>query len=51
MIIALIALSQDLIGQDIYLALVLMSIITTILTPIILKNWLYRDERKQVFKF
>ena len=42
MIIALIGLNQNLIGQDIYVTLVLMSLLTTIVTPIVLRNWLMR---------
>ena len=41
MIVALLGLNQGLIGQDIYVSLVLMSLLTTILTPIILRNWIY----------
>lgn len=43
MIIALIGLDRGLIGQDLYVAIILMSLITTILTPIVLRNWLFRD--------
>ncbi len=42
MIVALIGLNQKLIGQDIYVSLVIMSLLTTITTPIILKNWIYK---------
>lgn len=42
MIVALIGLNSALIGQDIYVSLVLMSLLTTILTPIVLRNWLYK---------
>ena len=47
MIVALIALNAGLIKQDIYVSLVLMSLLTTILTPIILRNWLYKKDFKQ----
>lgn len=43
MIVALIGLNAGLIQQDIYVSLVLMSLLTTIITPIILRNWLYRQ--------
>jgi len=43
MIIALIGLDRGLIGQDLYVAIILMSLITTILTPIVLRPWLFRD--------
>lgn len=41
MIVALIGLNAGLIEQDIYISLVLMSLLTTIITPIVLRNWLY----------
>jgi Kef-type K+ transport system membrane component KefB len=44
MIVALIGLQQGIIGQGLYVALVLMSLITTIITPIIYRNWLFRGE-------
>lgn len=44
MIVALIGLNQNFIGQDIYVSLVLMSLLTTIITPIVLRNWLYKQE-------
>ncbi len=43
MIIALIGLNQNLIEQETYIVLVLMSLLTTIFTPIIFRNWLYRE--------
>src|SRR3989339_282536 len=42
MIVALIGLNAGLIGQDIYVSLVLMSLLTTVITPIVLRNWLYK---------
>jgi Kef-type K+ transport system membrane component KefB len=42
MIIALIGLSQNLIDQSTYSALILMSLLTTIIPPLILRNWLYK---------
>jgi Kef-type K+ transport system membrane component KefB len=42
MIVALIGLNQKLIDQDVYSALVLMSLVTTMITPLILRNWLYK---------
>ncbi len=41
MIVALLGLNAGLIQQDIYVSLVLMSLLTTIITPIVLRNWLY----------
>ena len=46
MIVALIGLNQKIIGQEIYVSLVMMSLLTTIITPIVLKNWIYRSETK-----
>ena len=42
MIVALIGLSQGLIEQDTYAALILMSLLTTIIPPLVLRNWLFR---------
>ncbi|NLV28311.1 MAG: cation:proton antiporter [Methanomicrobiales archaeon] len=43
MIVALIGLTSGIIGQDIYAAIVFMSLLTTISTPIIYRNWLYKN--------
>lgn len=42
MIVALIGLTSGIIGQDIYAGIVFMSLLTTVSTPIIYRNWLYR---------
>ena len=42
MIIALIGLDRGLIRQDIYVSIILMSLLTTIITPILLRDWLFR---------
>ncbi len=44
MIIALIGLERGIIGQGIYVSLVMMSLLTTIITPIIYRSWFYRGE-------
>jgi Kef-type K+ transport system membrane component KefB len=44
MIVALIGLEAGIIGQGVYVALVLMSLLTTLITPIIYRNWFYRGE-------
>jgi Kef-type K+ transport system membrane component KefB len=41
MIVALVGLSNGWIGQDIYAALILMSLLTTIIPPIMLRSWPY----------
>ncbi|HIH43459.1 TPA: cation:proton antiporter [Candidatus Woesearchaeota archaeon] len=47
MIVALIGLNAGLIKQDIYVSLVLMSLLTTIITPIVLRNWFYNSRSTQ----
>jgi Kef-type K+ transport system membrane component KefB len=42
MIVALIGLQQGIIDQGIYVALVLMSLVTTIIVPVIYRNWFFR---------
>ncbi len=42
MIIALIGLDRGLINQEVYVSIILMSLLTTIVTPIILRGWLFR---------
>jgi Kef-type K+ transport system membrane component KefB len=42
MVIALLALNRGIIEQPAYVALVLMSLVTTLVVPILLRNWLYR---------
>jgi len=44
MLVALIGLGQGLINQGVYSALILMSLLTTIIPPLILRNWLYKAE-------
>ena len=46
MIVALIGLNGALIGQDIYVSLVMMSLLTTVVTPMLLRPLL--KERKAV---
>ena len=42
MVVGLIGLKSGIIEQEIYVTLVFMSILTTIITPIVLRNWLYK---------
>ncbi|MEM2123930.1 MAG: cation:proton antiporter, partial [Methanolinea sp.] len=44
MIVALIGLEQGYIGQAVFIAIIVMSLATTLVTPILYRNWLYRDE-------
>ena len=45
MIVALIGLSKGWIEQDTYAALVMMSLITTIIPPLLLRNWLFKSKK------
>jgi Kef-type K+ transport system membrane component KefB len=47
MIVALIGLNQNLISQETYAALILMSLLTTIIPPIVLRNWLYKIKSRR----
>lgn len=42
MIVALLGLNKNLIAQDTYTALILMALLTTIIPPLILRNWIFR---------
>jgi Kef-type K+ transport system membrane component KefB len=42
MVIAILALNRGVIEQPAYVALVLMSLMTTLVVPVLLRNWLYR---------
>lgn len=43
MIVALMGLNLGLIGQNIFASIVMMSLLTTIITPIIYRNWFYKN--------
>ncbi len=43
MIVALLGLNMNLIGQDIFATIVMMSLLTTVFTPIIYRNWFYKN--------
>lgn len=45
MIVALIGLSKNWIQQDTYAAIVTMSLLTTIIPPLLLRNWLFKSGR------
>jgi Kef-type K+ transport system membrane component KefB len=47
MIIALIGLDKGLIGQDVYVAIILMSLLTTIMAPLVLRGLLTPSRRKK----
>ena len=42
MIVALIGLNAGVIGQDIFITVIMMSLVTTVITPIVFQNWLFR---------
>ncbi|MBP7411749.1 cation:proton antiporter [Methanoculleus sp. 10] len=42
MIVALIGLDSGLIGQSIFVVIVLMSLLTTLITPIVYRNWFFK---------
>lgn len=44
MIVALIGLTEAYIDQGLYVSLVLMSLLTTLVTPILFRTWLYKGE-------
>ena len=44
-IVALLALNQGVIGQAGYVSLVTMSLVTTLIVPLVLRNWLYRENK------
>jgi len=44
MIVALLGLNLSIIGQDVYASIVVMSLLTTVATPIVLSNWLFKKE-------
>jgi len=48
MIIALIGLDRGLIDQRAYTAVILMSLLTTIIPPLVLRNWLFKKKESEV---
>jgi len=42
MIVALIGLNAGVIGQDIFITVIMMSLITTVITPVVFQNWLLK---------
>jgi Kef-type K+ transport system membrane component KefB len=47
MIIGLIGLNQGLIDMGVYSSIILMCLISTIIPPLILRNWIYKDRGKK----
>jgi Kef-type K+ transport system membrane component KefB len=47
MIIALIGLNQGLIDQGVYGSIILMSLLTTVIPPLVLRNWVYKDRSQK----
>jgi Kef-type K+ transport system membrane component KefB len=50
MIVALIGLDRGIIDQPLYAALVAMSLITTIIPPFFISNWIYRKDKVNTAK-
>jgi len=48
MIVALIGLNQGLIKQDTYTAVILMSLLSTVIPPLILRNWLFKGKKPAI---
>jgi Kef-type K+ transport system membrane component KefB len=48
MIVALIGLNQGLISQNSYAVVVLMSLLTTIIPPLLLRNWLFKSKVEEL---
>ncbi|WOF16828.1 cation:proton antiporter [Methanoplanus sp. FWC-SCC4] len=46
MIIALIGLSMGIMGQDAFISIIMASLICTIMTPLLLKDWLFREKHE-----
>jgi Kef-type K+ transport system membrane component KefB len=44
MIVGLIGLTSGIISQELYVVIIFMSLITTIITPIVLQKWLYKQD-------
>jgi len=48
MVVALLALNSGAIGQAAYIAMVLMSLLTAVFTPLVLRNWIYPKSANEV---
>ncbi len=48
MIVALIGLQEGVIDQSVYVTLVLMALLTTLITPLVYRNWLFRGDLNPV---
>ena len=46
MVIALVGLSMGIIGQDAFISIIMASLICTIITPFLLKDWLFREKHE-----
>lgn len=44
MIVALIGLEQGYIGQAVFVSIILMSLLTTLITPVVYRNWFFKGE-------
>ena len=48
MIVALIGLQEGVIDQSVYVTLVLMALLTTLITPLVYRNWLFRGDDQNI---
>ena len=48
MIVALIGLNAGVVDQEIFVAVIMMSLITTVITPVVFQNWLLKPLPEQV---
>lgn len=46
MVIALVGLSMGIIGQDAFISIIMASLICTMITPLLLKDWLFREKHE-----
>jgi len=46
MVIGLVGLSMGIIGQDAFISIIMASLICTIITPLLLKDWLFREKHE-----
>jgi Kef-type K+ transport system membrane component KefB len=44
MIVALIGLNAGVVGQEIFVTVIIMSLVTTVITPVVFQNWLLRPD-------
>ncbi len=48
MVIALVGLSMGIIGQDAFISIIMASLVCTMITPLLLKDWLFREKHEYI---